>query len=268
MTGIVMRAAAAAIAITIAMSGARAQEASTPSSATDAASPYARAVFAGGCFWCMEAAFEKVDGVVAAVSGFSGGAVDNPTYGQVITGQTGHLEAVEVRYDPAVVSYEELLEVYWRNIDPEDDTGQFCDVGDSYRTAIFVATEAERDAAQASKTALLASGRVARVVTDIRDASRFWPAELRHQDFFRLNAERYRIYRAGCGQARRLDAIWSDDEADGGAAADGADGADPGAPQDPSTREFEPDAGPVIGPDADPARDGEAGDPSPSTHLR
>ncbi len=177
----------------------------------------ARAVFAGGCFWCMEAAFEKVDGVVAAVSGFSGGAVENPSYAQVITGDTGHLEAVEVRYDPNVVSYDALLEVYWRNIDPEDDEGQFCDVGDSYRTAIFVATDDERRAAEASKAALLASGRVTRVATEIRDAARFWPADLRHQDFFRLNAERYRIYRAGCGQERRLDTIWDGDE-DGSAA--------------------------------------------------
>ncbi len=182
-------------------------------SAEDTANGAAKAVFAGGCFWCMEAAFQGFDGVSAVVSGFSGGAQENPSYEAVVSGRTSHLEAVEVSYDPNIISYERLLEIYWRNIDPEDDRGQFCDKGAWYRTAIFVGDAQERAAAEASKAALLASGRVARVVTDIRDASPFWPADVSHQDFFEVNALRYRLYRAGCGQDRRLDEIWGDEAA-------------------------------------------------------
>jgi methionine-S-sulfoxide reductase len=165
------------------------------------------AVFAGGCFWSTEANFEHMPGVVAAVSGFAGGAGPAPTYEQVVQGGTGHLEAVQVTFDPARITYRQLVDRFWRTIDPTDPDGQFCDQGPSYATAVF-ATAAQKPAADASRRA--AAGRIgaARFVTPVRDAARFWPAERYHQDFARLNPERYAGYTRFCGRAARLRAVW------------------------------------------------------------
>ena len=174
------------------------------------------ATFAGGCFWCMEPPFEKLEGVIAVTSGYTGGAKVNPTYEQVSSGGTGHFESVEVLFDPAKVSYERLLEVFWRNVDPTDGGGQFCDRGEQYRTAIFVHDEAQRRAAEASKAALAAAKRLpGPVVTPVVAAGPFYPAEEYHQDYCRKNPLRYRYYRGGCGRDARLEQLWGD-EAGGG----------------------------------------------------
>ena len=165
------------------------------------------AVFAGGCFWSVEANFEAMPGVVAAVSGFAGGRTARPTYDQVVRGGTGHLEAVQVTFDPARISYRQLVDRFWRTIDPTDPDGQFCDQGASYATAVFAAP-AQKAAAEASRRAAAASLGPARFVTPVRDAVRFWPAEAYHQDFARLNPVRYAGYSRFCGRAARLRAIW------------------------------------------------------------
>ncbi len=170
-------------------------------------SPTATAVFAGGCFWCMEKPFDLLDGVLDTTSGYTGGNVDSPTYKQVSSGLTGHAEALRVTYDPARVSYETLLDVFWRNVDPLDADGQFCDRGSQYRSAIFVADAAQRSAAEASKKAIEAHlGKP--VATGIEEASTFWPAEDYHQDYYRKNPIRYAYYRTGCGRDRRLEQVW------------------------------------------------------------
>lgn len=166
------------------------------------------AVFAGGCFWCTEADFEKLPGVIEAISGYTGGRTANPTYEQVITETTGHREAVLVRFDPARVSYAALVEHYWRTVDPTDAGGQFCDRGESYTTAIFV-TAAQRPIAEQSKARLAESGALpAPVATPVLDRTTFWPAEAYHQDFAERNAVRYRLYRSGCGRDARLARLW------------------------------------------------------------
>lgn len=167
------------------------------------------AVFAGGCFWSVEANFERIPGVVEAVSGFAGGRAANPTYDQVIRGGTGHLEAVQVTFDPARISYRQLVDRFWRTIDPTDPDGQFCDQGASYATAVF-ASPAQKPAADASRRAAVARIGAARFVTPVRDAVRFWPAEAYHQDFARLNPVRYAGYSRFCGRAARLRAVWGD----------------------------------------------------------
>lgn len=165
------------------------------------------AVFAGGCFWSVEANFEAVPGVVSAVSGFAGGRTANPSYEQVVRGGTGHLEAVQVTFDPARISYRQLVDRFWRTIDPTDPDGQFCDQGAPYATAVF-ATAAQKPVAEASRrTAVRALGN-ARFTTPVRDAARFWPAEAYHQDFARLNPARYGGYTRFCGRAARLRAVW------------------------------------------------------------
>ncbi|WP_156925399.1 peptide-methionine (S)-S-oxide reductase MsrA [Nitratidesulfovibrio termitidis] len=167
----------------------------------------ATAVFAGGCFWCMEKPFDQLDGVLDTTSGYTGGNVNNPTYKQVSSGVTGHAESLRVTYDPAKVSYETLLDVFWRNVDPLDAGGQFCDRGNQYRSAIFVANAAQHNAAEASKKAIEA--RLGKpVATSIEDASIFWPAEDYHQDYYRKNPIRYAYYRTGCGRDRRLEQVW------------------------------------------------------------
>ncbi|HUP50221.1 MAG TPA: peptide-methionine (S)-S-oxide reductase MsrA [Thermoanaerobaculia bacterium] len=171
------------------------------------AAPPATATFAGGCFWCMEPPFEKLPGVVSVVSGYTGGRVANPTYGAVSSGTTGHLEAVEVIYDPARISYERLLDVFWRNIDPTDDAGQFCDRGEMYRPAIFFHDEAQRRAAIASRDHIAATKNL-RIATEIRPAGAFYRAEEYHQDYYKKNPVRYRFYRFNCGRDRRLEQIW------------------------------------------------------------
>jgi peptide methionine sulfoxide reductase msrA/msrB len=172
------------------------------------------AVFAGGCFWCTESDFEKVDGVIEAISGYTGGRIENPTYKQVSGGGTGHVEVVKVVYDPSKVSYEQLLEVFWRHVDPTDAGGQFVDRGDQYRSAIFYATEEERQMAEASKKALAASGRFDRpVVTDILPLGTFYDAEDYHQDYYKKNPLRYKWYRSGSGRDHFLEKTWATEEA-------------------------------------------------------
>jgi peptide-methionine (S)-S-oxide reductase len=170
---------------------------------------YALATFAGGCFWCMEGPFDVLEGVISTTSGFTGGHLANPTYDQVTTGRTGHAEAVRVVYDPSRIGYDELLAVYWRNVDPLDAGGQFCDRGSAYRPAIFAHDEAQRSLAEASKAELEASGRFDRpVVVEVLPASAFYAAEDYHQGFYRTNPERYREYRQACGRDRRLAELW------------------------------------------------------------
>ena len=169
----------------------------------------AKATFAGGCFWCMEPPFEKLSGVISVVSGYTGGSVANPTYAAVSSGGTGHYEAVEVTYDPARVSYDKLLEVFWRNVDPTNASGQFCDSGPQYRAAIFVAGDAQRRAAESSK-ARIANAKKLRVVTEVLPAPKFYRAEEYHQDYYKKNPVRYRFYRFNCGRDRRLQQVWGD----------------------------------------------------------
>ena len=165
------------------------------------------AIFAGGCFWCVEEAFDAVPGVVATTSGYTGGTVANPTYRAVSAGGTGHFEAVKVDYDAARVSYDQLLETFWRNIDPFDPTGQFCDKGSSYRSGVFVATEQERAAAETTRAAIATRFDMP-VATEILPEQAFYPAEDYHQNFYQTNPARYKYYKWGCGRAQRLEEIW------------------------------------------------------------
>ena len=168
------------------------------------------AVFAGGCFWCLEHDLEHLPGVIDAISGYSGGHVDQPTYRKVSGEDTGHQEAVQVRFDPAVISYSTLLRSYWRNVDPFDGGGQFCDRGDSYRPVIFTADAAQAQAAESSAVAAaqdLGRSRSA-IKVELRGAAPFWPAEDYHQNYAELNDLKYSFYRFSCGRDRRLDAVW------------------------------------------------------------
>jgi len=168
-----------------------------------------KAVFAGGCFWCVEADFEKVDGVKEAVSGYIGGTVEDPTYEQVTAGGTGHYEAVEIIFDNEKVSYRELVDILWRTIDPVDAGGQFCDRGSSYRTAVFTRTADQEAAARASKAeAEKALGQS--IVTPIIEDDRFYEAEGYHQDYYKKNPVRYNFYRFTCGRDKRVEALWGD----------------------------------------------------------
>lgn len=181
----------------------------------------AEVTVAGGCFWCVEADFEKVAGVRGAVSGFTGGTVANPTYKQVVSGGTGHLEAVQIDYDPSKVSVRQLYDLFFRSIDPTDAGGQFCDRGESYTTAIFVTNDAEREAAQAAKAAA-EKELVQKIVTPIRDASPFFPADAYHQDYYkqdklvltrfgpRSKASAYKKYRDACKRDQRVEQLWGD----------------------------------------------------------
>lgn len=167
------------------------------------------ATFAGGCFWCAESDFEKIPGVTSVVSGYTGGTVERPTYEQVSAGHTGHAESIEVHFDPALTSYERLLEVFWRSIDPYTPDAQFCDHGPQYRSAIFVHDDAQRAAAERSRAELQKQfPDRAPIVTQITGATRFWPAEDYHQDYYKKNPARYRYYRWGCGRDQRLDELW------------------------------------------------------------
>jgi peptide-methionine (S)-S-oxide reductase len=196
-----------ALALTACSGEGEAPERSGTQSAAAVPAGQAEAIFAGGCFWCMEAPFERLDGVSSVVSGYTGGHVEAPTYEEVGRGRTGHLEAVRVVYDPARISYERLLEVYWHNVDPTQDDGQFCDRGETYRTAIFAVSDEQRRLAEASRDRIATQlGRP--VVTRILDASTFWVAEDYHQDYHRTHPARYRLYREGCGRDARLEALW------------------------------------------------------------
>lgn len=169
------------------------------------------ALFAGGCFWSMERPFDHVPGVVSTVVGYAGGDAANPTYAQVNTGSTGHAETVQVTFDSTKVSYEQLLSVYWRNIDPFTSRAQFCDHGDEYRTAIFYLNDAQKAAATRSRAAIAAAmSNIGAVVTEVVPAGKFWPAESYHQHFADHNAMRYMLYRLGCGRDQRLQQIWGD----------------------------------------------------------
>jgi peptide-methionine (S)-S-oxide reductase len=168
-----------------------------------------KATFAGGCFWCVEADFDKVDGVISTTSGYIGGKVADPTYQQVSRGGTGHAEAVEIVYDPGKVTYQKLLDVFWRNIDPLAKDRQFCDSGDMYRSAIFVHDAEQLKLAEKSKKDLATSGKFTLPIqTEIVLATKFYPAEDYHQDYYLKNASKYKFYRWNCGRDQRLEQIW------------------------------------------------------------
>jgi peptide-methionine (S)-S-oxide reductase len=170
----------------------------------------AKATFAGGCFWCMEPPFDKLDGVVSTTSGYTGGTKKNPTYEEVSSGGTGHAESVEVLYDPAKVSYARLLDVYWHNIDPTVANRQFCDAGEQYRTAIFYHDAEQKRLAEQTRAEVQKKLGSRTVQTQIVAASTFYPAEEYHQDYYRKNPVRYKFYRTGCGRDARLQEIWGD----------------------------------------------------------
>jgi len=168
----------------------------------------ATATFAGGCFWSMEHVFDELPGVVSVTVGYAGGSAKNPTYEQVEMGITGHAESVQVVYEPDRIGYEKLLDAYWHNVDPTDGAGQFCDHGTQYRPIIFYADEAQQRAAQASKDALVQSGRFNRVMPQIAPLATFWRGEDYHQHYYKTHAAAYRIYRIGCGRDARLRQLW------------------------------------------------------------
>lgn len=170
--------------------------------------PTATAVFAGGCFWCIEADFEKMAGVLEVESGYTAGKTNNPTYEDVSAGHTGHTEAVRVVYDPSKVSYRQLVEYFWRHIDPTVKDRQFCDVGSQYRSGIYWQNDAERLAAQASRDELLKSGRFKQIHTEIQPASKFYLAEDYHQNYYKKNPVRYNYYRLSCGRDARVKQLW------------------------------------------------------------
>ncbi|MBT8139406.1 MAG: peptide-methionine (S)-S-oxide reductase MsrA [Gammaproteobacteria bacterium] len=170
-----------------------------------AAPSTANAYFAGGCFWCMEADFEKIDGVDQVVSGFTGGTLANPTYDGK---HEGHYEAIKVRYNPDSVSYQQLLQLYWRNVDPFDADGQFCDRGDSYRAAIFYANKQQRALAEASKLTIASEFPSQSVITPILEVTEFWPVKEYHQDYYKKRSLKYNFFRWRCGRDKRLKEIW------------------------------------------------------------
>ncbi len=168
----------------------------------------ALATFAGGCFWCMEPPFDRLQGVEKTISGYTGGEVENPSYKDVSAGRTGHTEAVQITYDPGKISYEELLKVYWRNVDPLDQRGQFCDKGSQYRAEIFYHTPEQEAAARASLEEVRKQFHGSKIAVKITPAEQFWPAEDYHQDYYQKNPLRYKIYRYGCGRDKRLEELW------------------------------------------------------------
>ena len=170
-----------------------------------------KAIFAAGCFWCTEAAFQDVPGVISAVSGYTGGTVKNPTYEQVSSGRTGHAEAVEVTFDPAKVSYEKLLDIFWVNHDPTVNDRQFCDAGSQYRPAIFYLSDEQKKEAEASKAKYEKLKTFKQpLLTEITKAGPFYPAEDYHQDYYKKNPLQYKFYVTGCGRYARLDSLWGD----------------------------------------------------------
>lgn len=170
------------------------------------------AIFAGGCFWCMEKPFDEIDGVLSTTSGYTGGDTVDPTYDEVSAGGTGHVEAVDVVYDPDRVTYDSLLQVFWHNIDPVDDRGQFCDKGSQYRAKIFVDGDEQRQLAEASLQALNAEPQFqdTPIVTTIEPTQPFYPAEDYHQDYYLTHPIRYNFYRTACGRDRRLAEVWGE----------------------------------------------------------
>lgn len=170
---------------------------------------YEIAIFAGGCFWCMEKDFDHVKGVISTTSGYTGGTQKNPTYEEVSAGGTGHVESVQVTYDATKVSYEQLLDFYFHNIDPTRDDGQFCDKGNQYRPVIFYMNESQKAAAEKYKQDLIASKKIQPVLVQILPASTFYPAEEYHQKYYRKNPVRYKFYRYNCGRDKRIKEVWS-----------------------------------------------------------
>ncbi len=194
-------AAAAAMVTVFAAPAAWAQTPSAPKTET--------AIFAGGCFWCVEADFDKVPGVISTTSGFAGGTVPNPTYEQVSEGGTGHAESVLVEYDPGKVSYKTLLDYFWHHVDPVDGGGQFCDRGNQYRTAIFYRNEEQKREAEASKAELEKSNVLGKPIkTEIAPGLAFYPAEEYHQDYYKKNPLKYKFYRYNCGRDQRIAELW------------------------------------------------------------
>ena len=191
------------IAMTLLATGSHADTAIKPDPAV--------ATFAGGCFWCMEPPFDKLDGVISTTSGYTGGGVENPTYKQVSRGKTGHTEAVQIVYDPDKIGYAELLDVFWHNIDPTNADGQFCDWGNQYRSEIFYESKEQQRLANSSRKALEELKPFKQpVVTAVTAASTFYPAEDYHQDYYQKNPVRYKFYRYGCGRDKRLKELWGD----------------------------------------------------------
>lgn len=171
----------------------------------------AKATFAGGCFWCMEKPFDELPGVIDTISGYTGGSVENPSYYQVSAGNTGHVEAVQVTYNPLQVSYSTLLDVFWHNIDPVDSQGQFCDRGSQYRSAIFFHTGEQEAQAMASKQSLSAEDKLmGAIATEIQPAVPFYEAEDYHQNYYKTHPLRYKVYRFGCGRDQRLEEVWGE----------------------------------------------------------
>ncbi len=196
---------AASVALLVLCGLAFAQDPKDPS----VAGRFEKAIFAGGCFWCMEPPFDKLEGVISVTSGYTGGHKENPTYEEVSAGTTGHAEAVQIVFDPAKITYAKLLEVFWHNIDPTVQNQQFCDVGTQYRTAIFYITDEQKRLAEESKRALEKSGRFkGPIYTEIVPASRFYPAEEYHQKYYKKNPIRYHFYRYNCGRDQRLEELW------------------------------------------------------------
>jgi len=194
---IFIRAVCSACVALVGLAGLRAQ-----------APPNATAIFAGGCFWSMEHVFDELPGVTAVTVGYTGGTAKKPSYEQVEAGITGHVESVQVAYDPARISYEALLDAYWHNTDPTDGAGQFCDTGSQYRSIIFYADAVKQQAAEKSKSAVEQSGRFKRVLTKIQPATTFWPAEAYHQHYYKTHAAAYTMYRIGCGRDARIQQLW------------------------------------------------------------
>ena len=177
-----------------------------------AAKGEAIATFAGGCFWCVESDFDHVSGVTKTISGYTGGFLKDPTYGQVTAGGSGHIESVQIYYDPKKTSYEKLLDVFWHSVDPTDTGGQFCDRGFSYGTAIFASSPEQKKIADASRAKLMKSGVLKRrIVTPVNNASSFYPAEGYHQDYYTKNPLRYKFYRLSCGRDKRIKKLWGAD---------------------------------------------------------
>ncbi|MFM2399449.1 MAG: hypothetical protein RL341_1606 [Pseudomonadota bacterium] len=187
-----------------------AQTAPQPATPAAIAATTETAIFAGGCFWCVESDFDKVPGVLKTESGYTGGTVPNVTYEQVGKGNTGHAEAVRITFDPGKVSYAQLLDYFWRHIDPTVKDRQFCDIGPEYRSAIFAQGPAQLTAAQASKTALEKSGKFKQIHTEVVAAGPFYPAEEYHQDYYKKNPVRYNYYRKSCGRDARVAEVWGE----------------------------------------------------------
>lgn len=169
---------------------------------------YQLATFAGGCFWCMQPEFDQEEGVTKTVVGFAGGKEVNPTYEQVSSNETHHVESIQITYDPTKTDYHKLLTVFWKNIDPTNDKGQFCDKGDQYRSVIFFHDEEQKKQAQASKETLLKKHKISKIYTDIRPFTTFYPAEDYHQKYYKKNPVRYKFYRFSCGRDQKLKEIW------------------------------------------------------------